>query len=129
MHQGGFNILPSFQNSRTDASYDSYIKLIDLRSRMYSPETGRFTSKDSWLGDYNRAFSLNRWNYVEGNPINRTDRSGKCWYGDVSTGEIKTAPYTCAAAHSINSTIRRFVFQTPKKGVKGYLSEVLNNRT
>jgi hypothetical protein len=21
---------------------------------MYSPETGRFTSKDSWLGDYNR---------------------------------------------------------------------------
>jgi RHS repeat-associated protein len=77
----------------TGESYDTYIKLINLRSRMYSPVTGRFLTKDSWLGDYNRPLSLNRWNYVDGNPINRTDRSGKCWYGDVSTGEIKTDPF------------------------------------
>jgi hypothetical protein len=43
---------------------------------MYSPVTGRFTSKDSWLGDYNRPLSLNRWNYVEGNPINYVDPTG-----------------------------------------------------
>jgi hypothetical protein len=43
---------------------------------MYSPVTGRFTSKDSWLGDYNRPLSLNYWNYVEGNPVNYVDPTG-----------------------------------------------------
>jgi len=55
---------------------DSYIKLIYLRSRYYSPATGRFLTKDSWQGDYNRPLSLNGWNYVEGNPINYTDPNG-----------------------------------------------------
>ncbi len=43
---------------------------------MYSPETGRFLTKDSWRGDYNRPTSLNRWSYVEGSPINHSDPSG-----------------------------------------------------
>jgi RHS repeat-associated protein len=43
---------------------DSYIKLIDLRSRWYDPATGRFQTKDSWQGDYNSPQSLNQWNYV-----------------------------------------------------------------
>ncbi len=60
----------------TGEATDSYIKLIYLRFRMYSPGTGRFLTKDSWLGDYNRPLSLNRWNYVEGNPINYIDPSG-----------------------------------------------------
>jgi RHS repeat-associated protein len=55
---------------------DSYIKLIYLRSRYYAPGTGRFLTKDSWQGDYNRPLSLNQWNYVEGNPVNFTDPSG-----------------------------------------------------
>jgi RHS repeat-associated protein len=58
---------------------DSYIKLIYLRSRWYSPQTGRFTTRDTWQGDYTRPLSLNWWNYVEGDPINRVDPSGK-WY-------------------------------------------------
>jgi hypothetical protein len=33
-------------------------------------------SRDTWQGDYNRPGSLNRWNYVEANPINLTDPSG-----------------------------------------------------
>lgn len=32
----------------------------------------------TWAGDYNRPLSLNRWNYVEGNPVNFTDPSGQC---------------------------------------------------
>ena len=64
--------------SYTGEQQDSYIKLIYLRSRMYSPASGRFTTRDSWLGDYNRPLSLNRWNYVEGNPVNYTDPSGHC---------------------------------------------------
>ncbi len=55
---------------------DSYIKLIYLRSRWYDPASGRFPTKDSWQGDYNRPLSLNRWNYVEANPVNYTDPSG-----------------------------------------------------
>ncbi len=55
---------------------DSYIKLIYLRSRYYAPETGRFLTKDSWQGDYNRPLSLNQWNYVEGNPVMYSDPTG-----------------------------------------------------
>ncbi|HKJ40098.1 MAG TPA: SBBP repeat-containing protein [Anaerolineales bacterium] len=51
--------------------------LIYLRSRTYSPADGRFLTKDSWMGDYNRPLSLNRWAYVEGNPVNYTDPSGR----------------------------------------------------
>ncbi len=59
---------------------DYYIKLIYLRSRYYSPTTGRFLTKDSWQGDYTKPLSLNGWNYVVGNPINRVDPSG--YYGE-----------------------------------------------
>jgi RHS repeat-associated protein len=62
----------------TSEQQDSYIKLIFLRSRYYSPLTGTFISRDSWQGDYNRPLSLNRWLYTEGNPINRVDPSGLC---------------------------------------------------
>jgi RHS repeat-associated protein len=55
---------------------DSYIKLIYLLSREYSPATGRFLTEDSWRGDYTRPLSLNGWNYVEGNPVNRIDPTG-----------------------------------------------------
>jgi RHS repeat-associated protein len=60
----------------TGEQQDSYIKLINLRSRLYSPATGRFLTRDSWQGDYYRPLSLNEWNYVEGNPVNFTDPTG-----------------------------------------------------
>jgi hypothetical protein len=44
---------------------------------MYDPATGRFQTKDSWQGDYNRPLSLNRWNYVHSNPVNYLDPTGK----------------------------------------------------
>ena len=49
---------------------------------MYNPAMGRFMSRDTWEGDYNRPLSLNHWMYVEGNPINRTDPSGMCYKPD-----------------------------------------------
>src|SRR5690606_6632736 len=48
-----------------------------LRARYYNPIDGRFLTKDTWEGDVNRPISMNRWNYVEGNPINLTDPTGK----------------------------------------------------
>jgi hypothetical protein len=53
-----------------------------LRSRFLSPETGRFLSRDTWQGDYNRPLSLNRWNYVESNPVNLIDPLGQYSIGN-----------------------------------------------
>ena len=47
-----------------------------LRSRMYDPIAGRFLTKDSWQGDYNKPLSQNAWLYVEGNPVDYVDPTG-----------------------------------------------------
>jgi RHS repeat-associated protein len=56
--------------------------LVFLRSRYYSPAQGRFLSRDVWEGDEEMPLSLNRWNYVEGNPINFVDLNGYFPYTD-----------------------------------------------
>jgi RHS repeat-associated protein len=60
-----------FTGEYTDSTGNIY-----LRARYYNPLEGRFMSRDTWEGNYNSPQSLNRWNYVEGNPINYTDPSG-----------------------------------------------------
>lgn len=60
----------------TGEQYWDSTQLLYLRARHYSPADGRFTSRDMWSGDVNRPLSLNRWMYVEGNPVNLTDPSG-----------------------------------------------------
>ena len=60
-----------FTGEARDASGLTY-----LRARYYNSGDGRFLSRDTWNGDYNRPLSLNRWGYVEGNPVNLTDPSG-----------------------------------------------------
>ncbi len=51
---------------------------------MYDPAAGRFTTKDSWQGDYSRPMSYNSWLYVYGNPVNFTDPTGHDYqYGEV----------------------------------------------
>jgi RHS repeat-associated protein len=59
---------------------DTFIKLLFLRARYYSPETARFLSKDVWQGDYTRPQSFNGGTYTENNPVNATDPSGMCKY-------------------------------------------------
>ena len=60
-------------------SYGDSTQLLYLRARYYNPADGRFISRDTWDGDVNRPTSMNRWGYVEGNPINRTDPTGMCY--------------------------------------------------
>jgi RHS repeat-associated protein len=50
--------------------------LVYLRARHYAPGMGRFLTRDTWPGQANRPLSLNRWGYVEGNPVNLTDETG-----------------------------------------------------
>jgi len=54
----------------------SYVKLLYLRSRYYSLETGRFVTKDSWQGIFKKPMSYNPWLYTYANPINFVDPSG-----------------------------------------------------
>lgn len=60
-----------FTGEYTDSTGNIY-----LRARYYNPNDGRFLSRDTWAGDVNNPLSLNRWMYVEGNPVNLTDPSG-----------------------------------------------------
>jgi RHS repeat-associated protein len=50
--------------------------LVYLRNRYYNPQLGTFMSQDSVEGSANDPLSLNRYAYVQGNPVNRTDPSG-----------------------------------------------------
>jgi len=63
----------AFTGEQTDSSGLTY-----LRARYYASDTGRFLTRDTWDGDINSPMSLNRWNYVSGNPINKTDPTGMC---------------------------------------------------
>ncbi|MFN8524065.1 MAG: RHS repeat-associated core domain-containing protein [Chloroflexota bacterium] len=55
---------------------DSQVGLINLRARMYDPALGRFPQKDGYLGFRDRSASLNRYSYVENNPLTHRDPSG-----------------------------------------------------
>ncbi len=52
--------------------------LVYLRARYYAPRQGRFTTRDTWAGDYTRPATMNGWDYGENNPVNATDPSGRC---------------------------------------------------
>jgi RHS repeat-associated protein len=83
----------------TGEARDTSTGLTFLRARYLSSQTGRFVSRDTWAGDYNRPLSLNRWAYANANPILYTDPSGKgvCFYGtDPVTGACRPAPWASA---------------------------------
>ena len=47
-----------------------------LRARYYNPETARFITRDSYLGEINEPLSLNRYAYTSNNPVMNVDPSG-----------------------------------------------------
>ncbi len=62
-----------FTGEWTDATGLEY-----LRARYYAPTQGRFVTRDVWPGDYQRPLSLNKWLYVQDNPVNAIDPNGQC---------------------------------------------------
>ncbi|ADN36346.1 YD repeat protein [Methanolacinia petrolearia DSM 11571] len=79
----------------TGEQTDSETGLIYLRARYYDPETGRFISKDPFTGFATNTQSLNRYTYVQNNPVRFTDPSGKVlwWVPGVAGAAINDAWY------------------------------------
>ena len=53
-----------------------YSGLQYLRARYYEPETGRFMTNDSYLGNVMNPLTLNRYDYTSNNPVMNYDPSG-----------------------------------------------------
>jgi RHS repeat-associated protein len=69
--QGGVNQTFQFAGQQRDED-----GLVDLRARVYDPTQGRFLQRDPLAGRVARPQSLNRYAYVQNNPVNATDPSG-----------------------------------------------------
>ncbi|MGQ0602628.1 MAG: RHS repeat domain-containing protein [Anaerolineales bacterium] len=83
--------------------------LVYLRARYYAPGHGRFLTRDPWQGSVYRPLSLNKWSYVEGNPIRFTDPAGL--FPTRSDVAIGNAEFTCKCGwidwkHWYNSAFR-----------------------
>jgi RHS repeat-associated protein len=61
----------------TGEQWDSDVGLLYLRARWYDPATGRFTTRDPFPGFVGLPQTQNPYVYVNNNPINLTDPSGK----------------------------------------------------
>jgi len=55
---------------------DGSTGMIYLRARYYAPWQGRFLTRDTWRGDFNRPVSYNAWLYASSNPLRWVDPTG-----------------------------------------------------
>jgi RHS repeat-associated protein len=60
----------------TGEQRDGESGLVYLRARMYDPTIGRFLQRDPYPGGIGAPLSLNRYSYVQNNPVNLIDPSG-----------------------------------------------------
>jgi RHS repeat-associated protein len=67
----------------TNQEYLSDVALFHYNARIYDPQIGKFLSGDPLDGGIDGAQSWNRYAYVQGNPLNRTDPTGMD-YIDIS---------------------------------------------
>ena len=63
------------------------------RARYYDVETGRFLSRDRWVGDYRRPQTLNKYVYCVNNPLKYSDPTGNSFsYADDIITSITIEP-------------------------------------
>jgi RHS repeat-associated protein len=60
----------------TGEGWDAEVGLLYLRARYYQPGTGRFITRDPWVGDRLRPGTLNGYLYVVNNPVSFVDPNG-----------------------------------------------------
>jgi len=72
---------PGAMTSKTTRGYtgheeDDDVGLVNAKGRMYDPRLGRFTTTDPVIADIFDGQSLNRYSYVNGNPLTFVDPTG-----------------------------------------------------
>jgi RHS repeat-associated protein len=109
-----------YAGEQFDASVGGYY----LRSRYYQPRSGRFLSRDTFEGEFTQPLSLNKFAYVHGNPVNKTDPSGNFVTlpetiapaeAQIILSSIQGAQFNAVAATTANATptiISRVLFVT-----------------
>jgi RHS repeat-associated protein len=87
----------------TGEEFDPDLGLVNLRARSYRPSAGRFMTIDPAMGNLLRPLSLNRYLYVEADPVDLTDPKGRStaipWGGivaGISGALIREAAVTVA---------------------------------
>ena len=80
-------------------------QLIFLRARWYNLADGRFQSRDTWGGDDNSPQTLNKWSYVQNNPIIYTDPTGHCVNADGSINTWKEPWFNWGPCPSNSNTL------------------------
>ncbi|MFH2122199.1 MAG: RHS repeat-associated core domain-containing protein [Pseudomonadota bacterium] len=79
-----------------------------MRARYYRPDLRRFVSQDALHGEVNDPLSLNRYQYVSGNPMVGMDPSGMVpqWMSEWGDAIIATAPWTLYKETSLGKTLQ-----------------------
>jgi len=79
--------------------FDSTLAMYPLEERAINPSTGRFSSMGTFSGLVYEPLTLNKYSYVRGDPVNRTDPTGNCDCFAVSVaaaGSVSTVLNTLA---------------------------------
>ncbi len=88
---------------RYNAEYtDAATGLQYLRARYYDPETSRFMTKDTYLGEINDPLSRHLYTYTRNNPINLIDPSGHLF------GLLIGAVIVAAAAYGSYRAVKNY---------------------
>ena len=107
---GGVSIY-QFTGEAHDASGLTY-----LRARYLDSNVGRFISRDTWAGYYNRPLSLNRWNYVEGNPVNFNDPTGLSPRPDAEFQACVSSSKLNHVSQNVKENVCRMISELESKG-------------
>ena len=75
----------------TGEQHDSATGLLYLRARYYNPAQRSFMGRDPWHGNVEGPQSMNGWSYVEGNPSNLIDPTGKTAFRAARCGSFRHA--------------------------------------
>jgi RHS repeat-associated protein len=108
--------------------YNRISELEYLRARYYEPETGRFLTRDSYLGSIMEPLSLNRYAYAGNNPLMYNDPSGHFWnpIKAITSGISSAWKSTKSFVSSAYSVVSSFVSSAYKK-TSNFVSSAYNN--